>query len=56
MAVIIQDMSAEVAEPAPRPIQPHDAGAAAADTGMTMERLRAAMLRDAQRQTRLWAD
>ena len=56
MTVIIQDMSAEVAEPAPRPAQPHDAGGAAADQAMTMDRLRAAMLRDAQRQTRLWAD
>jgi len=55
MAVIIQDMSAEVAEPSPRPVQPHDAGAAN-DQGMTMNRLRAAMLRDAQRQARLWAD
>ena len=56
MAVIIQDMSAEVAEAAPRPVQPHDAGGPAAGQGITMERLRAAMLRDAQRQARLWAD
>lgn len=55
MAVIIQDMSAEVADAAPRPAQPHDAGQGTAQ-GMTMERLRAAMLRDAQRQSRLWAD
>lgn len=56
MAVIIQDMSAEVAEAVPRPAQPHDAGGPAAGQEMTMDRLRAAMLRDAQRQTRLWAD
>ena len=56
MAVIIDEMTAEVAEPAPRPVQPHDAGGAAADQAMTMDRLRAAMLRDAQRQTRLWSD
>ena len=56
MTVIIQDMSTEVAEAAPRPVQPHDAGGAADGPAMTMDRLRAAMLRDAQRQTRLWAD
>ena len=56
MAVIIQEMSAEVAEAAPRTAQPHDAGEPAAGQPMTMERLRAAMLRDAQRQARLWAD
>jgi hypothetical protein len=56
MAVIIQDMSAEVAEPVPRPAQPHDAAGSAGGSEMTMERLRAAMLRDAQRQARLWAD
>lgn len=56
MAVIIQDMSAEAAEPVPRPVQPHDATGPSADPAMTMERLRAAMLRDAQRQARLWAD
>lgn len=55
MAVIIQDMSAEVAEPAPRPAQPYDAGPPAGQA-MTLDRLRAALLRDAQRQTRLWAD
>jgi hypothetical protein len=54
MTVIIQDMSAE-AEATPRPVQPHDAGPATGEA-MTMERLRAAMLRDAQRQARLWAD
>jgi len=56
MTVIIQNMSAEVPEAAPRPAQPNDAGGAAADQAMTMERLRAALLRDAQRQARLWAD
>ena len=56
MTVIIQDMSAEPAEAAPRPAQPHDAGGLAPDQAMTMERLRTAMLRDAQRQARLWAD
>ena len=56
MAVIIDQMTAEVAEPAPRPMQPHDAGGAAADQAITMDRLRAALLRDAQRQARLWAD
>ncbi len=55
MAVIIQDMSAELAETTPRPAQPHDAGPAT-DQAMTLERLRSAMLRDAQRQARLWAD
>ena len=55
MAVIIQDMSAEVPDPAPRPAQPHDA-APATDQAVTLERLRAAMVRDAQRQARLWAD
>ena len=55
MAVIIQSVSAEAVEAAPRPAQPHDADGEG-DSTMTMERLRAAMLRDAQRQTRLWAD
>ncbi len=55
MAVIIQDMSAEPVEAVPRPAQPHDAGAGN-EQAMTLERLRGAMLRDAQRQARLWAD
>jgi len=54
MTVIIQELSTEV-EAAPRPMQPHDPGPAN-DQAMTMDRLRAAMLRDAQRQARLWAD
>jgi hypothetical protein len=54
MTVIIQDLTTEV-EAAPRPVQPHDPGPAN-DQAMTIERLRAAMLRDAQRQARLWAD
>ena len=54
MTVIIQNVSTE-AEAAPRPPQPHDAGPANEQT-MTMERLRAALLRDAQRQARRWAD
>lgn len=56
MAVIIQDMTTETVEAAPRPAQPHDAGGPSADPGLTIERLHAAMLRDAQRQARLWAD
>jgi hypothetical protein len=56
MPVIIRDMSTETIEAAPRAAQPHDAGAPAADSGLTLERLRAAMTRDAQRQARLWAD
>jgi len=55
MPVIIENLTADPVEPAPRPAQPHDADSAA-DGTMTMERLRAAMLRDAQRQARLWAD
>ena len=55
MAVIIQDISAEIAEAAPRPAQPHDASPGT-EQAMTMERLRAAILRDAQRQARLGAD
>ena len=54
MTVIIQELSTEV-EAAPRPAQPHDPGPATAEA-MTMDRLRAAILRDAQRQARLWAD
>lgn len=54
MTVIIQEMQTEV-EAAPRPAQPHDPGPAAGEA-MTLDRLRAAMLRDAQRQARLWAD
>ena len=54
MTVIIQELSTEV-EAAPRPVQPHDPGSTTGEA-MTMERLRAAMVRDAQRQMRLWAD
>jgi hypothetical protein len=56
MAVIIQEVTAEVPEAAPRPPQPQDASGPAGQDGLTLERLRAAMLRDAQRQARLWAD
>jgi hypothetical protein len=57
MTVIIEELQTEVAD-APRPLQPHEPGAAGATGGepMTLDRLRAAMLRDAQRQARLWAD
>jgi hypothetical protein len=54
MTVIIQDLITE-AEAVPRPAQPHDPGPATGEAP-TMERLRAAMLRDAQRQARRWAD
>ena len=54
MTVIIEEMRTEI-EAAPRPVQPHDPGPAAGET-MSMDRLRAAVLRDAQRQARLWAD
>lgn len=56
MAVIIQEVTAEVPEAAPRPAQPQDASEAAAGQTLTLDRLRAAMLRDVQRQARLWAD
>ena len=54
MTVIIQEMQTEV-EPAPRPVQPYDSGPTTGET-VTMDRLRAAMVRDAQRQARRWAD
>lgn len=54
MTVIINSLETEV-EAAPRPAQPHDPAAATGEA-MTLDRLRAAMLRDAQRQARLWAD
>jgi hypothetical protein len=54
MTVIINSLETEV-EAAPRPAQPHDPGPATGQA-MTMDRLRAAVLRDAQRQARLWAD
>jgi len=54
MTVIIQEMQTEV-EAAPRPVQPYDPGPASGEP-MTPDRLRAALLRDAQRQARLWAD
>jgi hypothetical protein len=56
MAIIFQEVTAEAPEAAPRPAQPQDTAGAAPDEGVTMARLRAAMLRDAQRQARLWAD
>jgi len=56
MAVIIQEVTAEVPEAAPRPAQPNDSASASAGQALTLDRLRAAMLRDAQRQARLWAD
>ena len=54
MTVIIEEMQTEI-EAVPRPVQPHDPAAATGEP-MTMDRLRAAVLRDAQRQARLWAD
>lgn len=54
MTVIIQEVQTEV-EVAPRPVQPYDPGATGSEP-MTLDRLRAAVLRDAQRQARLWAD
>ena len=56
MAVIIQDMTTEAVEAAPRPAQPHDTGGSRESPALTLERLRDAMVRDAQRQARLWAD
>ena len=56
MAVIIQEVTAEVPEAAPRPAQPQDPSDASSAQALTLERLRSAMLRDAQRQARLWAD
>lgn len=56
MAVIIQEVTAEVPEAAPRPAQPQEVSNASAGQTLSLERLRAAMLRDAQRQARLWAD
>jgi hypothetical protein len=56
MAVIIQEVTAEVPEAGPRPAQPQDPQAASSGQNLTLERLRAALLRDAQRQARLWAD
>jgi len=56
MAVIIQEVTAEVPEAASRPAQPNDAASASVGQSLTLDRLRSAMLRDAQRQARLWAD
>ena len=55
MPVIIQDMSAEVPAAASHPVQPHEPSTAG-EPALALERLRAATLRDAQRQARLWAD
>lgn len=56
MAVIIEQVTAEAPEAAPRPAQPQDPSASDGGEAVTLVRLREAMLRDAQRQARLWAD
>jgi len=56
MAVVVQEVTAEVPEAAPRPAQPQAPAGAPAEQAVVFDRLRAALLRDAQRQARLWAD
>lgn len=56
MAIVFQEVTAEMPDASPRPVQPQDATSASDESKLTMERLRSALLRDAQRQARLWAD